>query len=72
MQAAHQEAVSKLEAQTSAAHEATASKQAEIQALESNVAELKNQQTELQDQASSLEVTVSTSLGSACGLLTHT
>lgn len=58
MQAAHQDAISKTEAQISAAHEATAGKQAEVQALESSVNELKNKQTELQDQASSLEATV--------------
>ena len=72
MQEKQQDAVSKFEAQISAAHEVIAGKQAEIQALESSIAELKKKQTELQDQASSLEVTVGACVGSACGLLTQT
>lgn len=58
MQTIHQDAVTKLEAQVTAAQEATAGKQLEIQAVESTIAELRNKQTELQDQANSLEVTV--------------
>lgn len=69
VQAVHQDAVSKLEAQIKEAHERTADKQIEIQALESSIAELKNQQTQLQDQASSLEVTVGMFPGAACRLL---
>lgn len=58
MQTVHQDAVAKLEAQITAAEEASAGKQLEIQALQSSIAELENRQTELQDQASCLEVTV--------------
>ena len=57
VQMIHQDAVTKLEAQIVAAHEATAGKELEIQALESTIAELRNKQTELRDQAHSLEVT---------------
>lgn len=72
MQEVHQDAVIKLEAQISAAHEATAGKQAEIQVLDSSIAELRNKQTELQDQASSLEVTIGTfTVGSGCRLTVH-
>lgn len=73
MQAAHQDAVTKLGAQITAAHEATAGKQAKVQALESSIIGLKNKQAELQDQASSLEATVGTSmLHFARWLLMHT
>lgn len=58
VQAVHQDIVSKLEAQIKEARDRTADKQITIQALESSIAELKNQQTQLQDQASNLEVTV--------------
>lgn len=69
VQAVHQDAVSKLETQINDAHERTAGKQTEIQALESSIAELKNQQTQLQDQASSLEAIVGMFPGFACRLL---
>ena len=58
VQALHQEVVTNLEAQITAAHAAAADKQAVIGDLKSAIAELKNKSAELQDQNTGMETTV--------------